>query len=322
MKRIISVSRRTDVPAFYGEWFMGRVEEGFAGVVNPFGGKKYLVPLKREDVICFVFWSKDFTPFLDNLKLLDSLGYKFYFNYTVTGLPGIFESNVQKAPAIESLKELSATYSPRHINWRFDPIIISSISDRDFWLRAFRQFARELEGYVERCYFSFVVNYGKVVRNFAEFEKTHNLKIYDPTDDFKIDLANDLADIAAGHGMQMCSCCGDYLLGEKIKKAHCIDGRIIDELFSPPGFAPNEKPTRNQCGCTESSDIGTYDTCPHGCIYCYANMNKPKARAAFENHDPASAFLGYPKTQSDLWLDEIKTRANKDLLNNGNCCRG
>ncbi|MHC4619522.1 MAG: DUF1848 domain-containing protein [Planctomycetota bacterium] len=307
MKRIISASRRTDIPAFYGDWFMTRIRESFAGVVNPFGGKRYLVPLKPEDVVCFVFWSKDFTPFLGNLKILDSLGYKFYFNYTVTGLPAIFESNVNKQSAIDSLKELSRTYSPTHINWRFDPIIISTVTDRDFWLRAFREITAELEGCVERCYFSFVVNYGKVIRNFTEFENVHNLKIYDPDNNLKIELANELADIAAGHGIRMYSCCGDYLLGDKIKKARCIDGRIIDQLFSPDGFTYSEKPTRNECGCTESSDIGTYDTCPHGCIYCYANMNKPKARAAFQNHDPASTFLGYSKTQSDHWLDEIKT---------------
>ncbi|MHC4499304.1 MAG: DUF1848 family protein, partial [Planctomycetota bacterium] len=220
--------------------------------------------------------------------------------------PGIFESNVKKDSAIDSLKELSRLYSPKHINWRFDPIIISSICDRDFWLRAFEGFAAELEGYVERCYFSFVVNYGKVVRNFAEFEKSHNLKIYDPDSDFKIGLANEVADIAGNHGIQMYSCCGDYLVNNKIKKAHCIYGRIIDELFSPPNFACNEKPTRNQCGCSESSDIGTYDTCPHGCVYCYANMNKPKASNAFKNHDLTSAFLGYSKMESHHWLEEIK----------------
>jgi hypothetical protein len=316
MKRIISVSRRTDIPASYGDWFMGRIKDGLAGVLNPFGGKRYLVPLRPEDVVCFVFWSKDFTPFLDNLKILDTLGYKFYFNYTITGLPNAFESNVQKGRAIGSLKELSRLYSPRRINWRFDPIIISSICDRDFWLQAFEGFAAELEGYVERCYLSFVVNYGKVVRNFAEFQKTHDLKIYDPTDDFKIGLANDLADIAGNHGIQMYSCCGDYLVNKQIKKAHCIDGRIIDELFSPAISTYNDKPTRKECGCTESSDIGTYDTCPHGCVYCYANMNKPKARAVFENHDPASAFLGYTKTQSDQWIAKMgnqKTCSLQDL---------
>jgi hypothetical protein len=109
----------------------------------------------------------------------------------------------------------------------------------------------------------------------------------------------------------MFSCCGDYLVGEKIEKAHCIDGRIIEGLFFPDGFSYIDKPTRKECGCTESSDIGTYDTCPHGCVYCYANMNKPKAYNAFRNHDASSAFLGYSKAQSDHWLGEIKTEKSK-----------
>jgi len=184
MKRTISVSRRTDIPVFYGDWFMGRLKEGFAGVVHPFGGQRYIVSLKPEDVVCFVFWSKNFSPFIENLKIIDSLGYKFYFNYTVTGLPGVFETNLDKRSAIETLKQLSAMYSPKHINWRFDPIVISAISDRNFWLRAFEELAGEFEGVVERCYLSFVVNYGKVVRNFAEFEKSHSLKIFDCSSDF------------------------------------------------------------------------------------------------------------------------------------------
>jgi hypothetical protein len=129
MKQIISVSRRTDIPAFYGDWFMNRLNDGFAGVVNPFGGQRYIVSLKPQDVVCFVFWSKNFAPFLEDLKAIDRMGYKFYFNYTVTGLPTVFESNVDKQTAIETLKQLSQMYSPRHINWRFDPIIISSISE-------------------------------------------------------------------------------------------------------------------------------------------------------------------------------------------------
>jgi len=312
MKRIISVSRRTDVPAFYGDWFMARLNDGFAGVVNPFGGRRYIVSLKPRDVVCFVFWSKNFTPFLENLKAIDQMGYKFYFNYTVTGLPNIFESNVDKRTAVETLKQLSQMYSPRHINWRFDPIIISSICDRDFYVNAFEELAAEFEGYVERCYFSFVVNYGKVVRNFAEFEKSHGLKIFDCDSDFKIDLANELAAIAENHGIRMFSCCGDYLVGEKIKKAHCIDGSIIGQLFYPQGLQYTQKPTRKECGCTESTDIGAYDTCPHGCIYCYANMNKPKAYKAFENYDKSSAFLGYSKSQSDRWLKEIRTAQTEE----------
>jgi len=306
MKRIISVSRRTDVPAFYGDWFMARLAEGFAGIVHPFGGQRYIVSLKPEDVVCFVFWSKNFSPFLENLRTIENMGYNFYFNYTVTGLPSVFESKVEREAAIKTLKQLSKTYSPKHINWRFDPIITSSISDRDFFIRGFEELASEFAGYVERCYFSFVARYGKVIRNFTEFEKSQGLKIFDCSRDFKIELANELAAIADRYGIEMFSCCGDYLIGDKIKKAHCIDGRIIEQLFSPDDFSYKTKPTRAECGCTESTDIGTYDTCPHGCVYCYANTNKRRAFNTFRNHDKNSAFLGYTKAQSDNWLDELQ----------------
>ena len=306
MKRIISVSRRTDIPAFYGDWFMSRLKDGFAGVVHPFGGKKYIVSLKTQDVVCFVFWSKNFKPFLENLKIIDSLGYKFYFNYTVTGLPQVFESNVEKQAAIETLKELSRMYSTQHINWRFDPIIISSACDRDYYIKAFEGLASRFEGVVERCYFSFVIKYGKVVRNFEKLAKQTGVRVIDKRNNFKIELANELVSIAERFGIQMFSCCGDYLVGEKIKKAHCVDGGIIEELFFPEGFSYSTKPTRKECGCTESTDIGTYDTCPHGCVYCYANVNKKKAFKAAGKLEPSSAFLGYSKSQSDKWVAEIK----------------
>jgi len=311
MKRIISVSRRTDIPAFYGDWFMQRLKEGFAGVVNPFGGKKYIVSLRPQDVVCFVFWSKNFSPFIDNLKIIAESDYKFYFNYTITALPGLFENNVEKEAAIETLKQLSRIYSPAHINWRFDPIILSCTYDRDFYIRAFEQLASEFAGYVERCYFSFVTLYNKVKRNFQELERTQELGIKDCGEDYKIELANDLAVIAARYEIQLFSCCGDYLVNGNIKKAHCIDGGIIESLFFPDGLRYKDKPTRKECGCTASTDIGTYDTCPHGCVYCYANMNKQKARKSFKNHDKESAFLGFSKSDSDRWLDEIKFSGSK-----------
>ena len=303
VKRIISVSRRTDIPAFYGDWFMRRVAEGYAGVVNPFGAQRYRVPLMRDDVACLVFWSKDFTPFVSHLETLDRLGYRFYFNYTVTGLPSVFESHVDKPAALATLKELSRRYSPAHINWRFDPIILSSISDEAFYLRAFAARAGELEGLVERCYFSFVTRYGKVLRNFEQLEQTSGVRVVEPSAQAKIDLANRLAAIAAEHGITMHSCCGDYLVGERIQKAHCIDGALIERLFYPEGFACKDKGTRPECGCTESFDIGTYNTCPHGCLYCYANANRTSARKAFDGHDANSAFLGFSRAQSEGWLD-------------------
>jgi hypothetical protein len=313
MKRIVSVSRRTDIPAFYGQWFMGRVREGFAGVVNPFGGKRYVVSLQPEDVTCFVFWSKDFTPFLPHLETLDRLGYRFYFNYTVTGLPSVFESHVDRSAALATLKRLSRQYSPPHVNWRFDPIVFSDISDGEFYLSVFEELAAELEGLVERCYFSFVTEYGKVRRNFAHLQETAGVKVLQRSQDEKVELASQLAAIAERHGIRMYSCCGDYLVGETIRKGHCIDGAVIEQLFFPDGLEYKAKPTREECGCTESADIGTYDTCPHGCVYCYANADKCTADRAFGNHDVDSAFLGFGKNRSDAWLGEIgRSRSDED----------
>jgi len=305
MKRIISVSRRTDVPAFYGDWFMGRLKEGFVGVLNPYGGQKYIVSLRPEDVSAIVFWSKNFGPFMKNLEAIERMGYRFYFNCTVTALPDVFEERVDKRSAIEALKRLSRMYSAKHINWRFDPVIISSICDRAYYVRRFERLACELAGDVERCFFSFVTEYGKVKRNFDELERTAGVRVIRATDEFKIELANELAEIAASYGIRLFSCCGDYLVGGRVGKAHCIDGAVIEELFYPKVFSYSLKPTRQQCGCTESTDIGAYDTCPHGCVYCYANAETLKVRRAYKRHEVESAFLGCGKSESDVWLGKI-----------------
>jgi len=312
MKRIISASRRTDIPAFYGDWFMNRLKEGFVGYVNPFGGQKYIVSLKPDDVLCFVFWSKNFEPFIKKLKAMESKGYKFYFNYTITGLPNIFECNVvERARAISALKELCRMYSPKHINWRYDPIIISDITDYDFHVENFEGIASALEGYVERCYFSYAVRYGKVERNFGRFQKKHDVEIIDPSNGLKIKLANKLSNIAEQYKIEMLSCCSDCFLSPNIGKAHCIDGRIIEDLFFKNGFKYGEKPSRKECGCTKSTDVGSYDTCPHACIYCYANINKKRANSRFENRDENASFLGYTKEKSDRWISDVKRKENE-----------
>ena len=313
MSKIVSVSRRTDIPAFYGDWFINRLKDGFAGYVNPFGGQKYIVPLKPEDVTCFVFWSKNYKPFIDKLKIIEEMGYKFYFNYTITGLPDIFECNlVERETAIESLKDLSNLYSPRHINWRYDPIIITDSTDLEFHIKNFDNIASKLEGYVERCYFSFALQYGKVKRSFDKFQNENNVIITDPDINFKNEVANELANIADKYGIKMLTCCNDTLLSQKIGKAHCVDGNIIEELFYKNGFKHGGKPTRKDCGCTDSVDVGAYDTCPHGCVYCYANMNKTIAETRFQNHDANSVFLGYNKVESDEWVEEINKNKPKN----------
>ncbi len=309
MQRIISVSRRTDVPAFYGDWFMRRMAAGFAGWENPFGRQRYLVSLRREDVLCLAFWSKNYRPFLTHARTLQSHGWPCFFNYTITGLPAVFECNLVPAEdAVDSLKALSARFSPDHLTWRYDPVVVSERTPAAFHVARFAELAAQLEGYVTRCAFSFPVRYGKVERNFAAFERENGFRILDPDIPERCELAGRLAEIGARHGIGLHTCCGDYLIGGRIAKAHCLDGEAIARLYYGGTWQGVERPTRKECGCTESVDIGAYDTCPHGCIYCYANVNKAKAAKSFAAHDPAASFLGYGREESDRFVEEIRRR--------------
>ncbi|MBF0429751.1 MAG: DUF1848 domain-containing protein [Fibrobacteria bacterium] len=290
-KPIISVSRRTDVPAFYGDWFMHRLKAGFASYRNPFNGQTYSVSLKREDVSCFVFWSKNYLHFLKHLPEIKRLGYGLFFNFTITALPRPFENNVvDTTTAINTLKQLSDNYSPRHLNWRYDPIVISDITGYDHHKKTFEQLARQLEGHVHRCYISFVNGYGKVKRAFEVIRQQKSITVYSPEQAQKLKLLEQLSEIATAHGMNIYSCCDDTLVQSSIKKGRCIDGNLIASLYpSTPGV--KKGPTRKECGCTESIDIGAYDTCPHGCTYCYANSNIQKATSHLHNHNILSETL-------------------------------
>jgi len=313
MQRVISVSRRTDVPAFYGDWFMRRMEAGFAGWENPFGRQRYLVSLRREDVLCLAFWSKNYRPFLPHLRSLKAQGWPCFFNYTITGLPAAFESNLVPAEdAIDSLKALAGLFSPDHVTWRYDPVVVSERTPAAYHLERFAKLAAALDGHVTRCAFSFPVRYGKVERNFAKFEREQGFRILDPSLAERQDLAGQLAEIGARHGIGLYTCCGDYLIGGRIRKAHCVDGEAISRICHGGGWRGVARPTRKECGCVESVDIGCYDTCPHGCIYCYANIHKEQAAKRHQEHDPESAFLGCARAVADAYVTAIRVQAKPD----------
>ncbi len=292
MMNIVSVSRRTDVPAFYSTWFMNRVRGGRVKYANPFGGQQYEVSLLPEDVHAFVFWSKDYMPLLKYLPELESRGYDFYFHFTITGLPAVLEEHVPPfKEAIRTFKLLSERYGPKRVIWRFDPIIISNITGPDYYKAIFTEIAACLKGETERCYFSFVCLYEKVRKNLLKLETTNNVICTDPDRTFKISLANDLAELASEYGITLYSCCGSYLVSGKIKKAQCIDGELLYTLFPHKPKQTKVNPTRKECGCVVSRDIGAYDTCPHGCIYCYANINKELAYKRHKIHNPEADML-------------------------------
>jgi hypothetical protein len=285
MSTIISASRRTDIPAFYMPWFMNRLRAGSVAYPNPFGGQIHTVSLRPEDVHSFVFWSKFYGPFLCHVDEIQSRGYVFYAHYTITGAPPHLEP---KAPrwerAVRVFHDLAARTSPQHVQWRFDPILFTDDLDAAFYINRFRQIAAALEGATTRCYFSFAVFYTKAVRR---LEKA-GIHYIDPPLEARQALVETLVTIAADHGMTLYACCQANLLNERVHQAHCVDADLLAELFPDRPLSRIARPTREQCGCFASRDIGVYDTCPFGCLYCYANAGQTLTQL---DHDPHSLML-------------------------------
>lgn len=269
---IISASRRTDIPAFHTDWFVNALTQRILSYREPFSGTMRSVSLRPERIHSIVFWSRDYSKLIPRLSLIEAMGYCFCFHFTITGYPRIFDRNVIDAEdAIEQAKVLARLSSPDHVLWRFDPLIISDISDGNHLISQFTSLAQKLKGVTNRCYISFVQFYGRVKRNLQRLERETSVRCYDPPVEEKLSIARKISEIAAENGMRLFSCCCDYLVGDLIEKAHCIDGNLLRQLFPGKPLIGSVRPTRKGCGCFASQDIGTYNTCSHGCIYCYAN---------------------------------------------------
>jgi DNA repair photolyase len=286
--QIISASRRTDIPAFYLPWFMGRVRAGMARCLHPFTGEVLEISLRREHVHSIVFWTKNGRPLLEQLEELDDLGYPFCCHFTITGIAPELEPQVPAwDDAVDSFQQLSRRMGPERIWWRFDPILLTADLDVAYYVERFKILAAALQGYTTRCFFSFADFYGKVRRRLTQ----EAIPAVEPNATDKQLLAQELARIAAACGMALLSCCNDEVVGPTVGKAHCIDAALLAGLFPERALQRRSRPTRKQCGCSASRDIGMYDTCPHLCIYCYANQNGPRVRARHQRHDPQADML-------------------------------
>ncbi|MBM3241186.1 DUF1848 domain-containing protein [Candidatus Poribacteria bacterium] len=302
MMRIISVSRRTDIPSFYTKWFMNRIRDGFCHWINPFGGQVYRVSLQPEDCLALVFWTRNPTPLIRHLDFLRREGYRFYFHFTINGYPKILESHNPPAHTmVAALQRLADLISPELTFWRYDPILLNEVTSEAYHLKQFDFLSRQLEGYTNRCYFSYVAFYGKTERNLRWVEREHNLSFQRPSIEEQRHLAHQLRDIGATRGITLYSCCHDGLIGDGIEKAHCIDSALIARLRPDLNRHLQASPTRQDCGCAESVDIGAYDTCPYGCVYCYANHSRDIALRRMRAHDPNDTVLWRPSTlRTDL----------------------
>lgn len=292
---IISASYKTDIPAFYGEWFLKRLEAGYCKMVNPYNNQVYRVGLKREEVEGVVFWTKNLGPFLSGLEMVRERGFPFVVQYSINGYPRTLEFSVVEAKrSINHMKVIADKFGPKVAVWRYDPIVFSSVTPIDFHRRNFEALAKALEGTTNEVVVSFAQIYKKTLRNMNWAAEEFGFSWEDPADEVKRSLAAELAQIAKAYGMQLTMCSQRQYVTEGVEEARCVDARRLEEVAGQPIIA-NLKGNRPECGCYASRDIGDYDTCPHGCVYCYAVQNRELAQSRYREHDPESEFLSTPQ---------------------------
>lgn len=283
---ILSASRRTDIPAFFSDWFFARMREGYACVRNPFNPRQVSrVDLSPEVVDCIVFWSKNPEPMLPRLDELE--GYAYYFQYTLNGYGQEVEPGLPSLDRrTDTFLRLSERLGKERVVWRYDPIFFSGAYTPEAHLERFERMAARLSGAAEKCVVSLMDEYpGKNTRALAR------LGAYRPEEGELERFFAALGEIARRWGFTAATCAESLSL-ERYGIGHnsCIDRRLIERLTGYP-LKVGRDGQRPDCLCAKCEDIGAYDTCPHGCVYCYANARPGTVRKMFGQYEPDSPLL-------------------------------
>ncbi|MGN0506476.1 MAG: DUF1848 domain-containing protein [Lachnospiraceae bacterium] len=306
---ILSVSRRTDIPNYYSDWFYERIREGFLYVRNPMNPHQVSrISLSPELVDCIVFWTKNPEPMMARLSELAD--YNYYFQFTLTGYGTDLERNVphKKEVMIPVFKRLSGQIGVKRVIWRYDPILFTERYSAAYHVKAFGQIAAALSGYTKKCVISFVDTYAK---NRKSMER---IGVRELPEEEQKEFARKLAEIAHQNGMSIATCAEKLDLSDcGIEHNACIDPALIEEIVGCKLRAKKDANQRSECGCVESVEVGTYHTCKNGCLYCYANQSEARAEQGASLYDIHSPILCGHLSEQDV-ITERKITSLK--LNN------
>ena len=281
---ILQTGQRTDIPAFYGQWLINRINEGFVDVRNPYNPNlitRYMINHNTVDGIAFC--TKNPLPFIQYLPQIAE--YRQYWHMTITPYGTDIEPYVPAYERIiEGFKFISHNLNPQSVVWRYDPIIVNHNYSVDFHYESFYKLAKSLSGYTDTVVASYLDIYDKVLRNYPEGNR--------PSQDVQIKLMKELVKIANQFGMTLKTCGeGDTFKSIGADTSGCLITDCYERAWNVKLKAPKRTPARPECNCYIHVDIGAYDTCSHFCRYCYANTNQQAVRRNRTNHDPQSSLL-------------------------------
>lgn len=270
---IISASRRSDIAAFHTEWFMEQVRKGFVDVRNPYNARQVSrIPLDPESVDVFVFWTRNPLPLLPYMDELEARGYRSAFLVTVMDYPRELEPATPRVPeAVEALARLFERVGKYRIAWRYDPILLSSITPASFHEEAFSRLSEQIAPYVSRCIVSVFDPYWQALKRLKLLQSL-GFRLFDRNEEQQAlaELLPQMASVSSRLGLEIQSCCEGDRLAPWIRPGACIDPLFLQKAFGRTFPSAKARGQRLGCLCAGSKDIGTYGTCRHGCLYCYA----------------------------------------------------
>ena len=305
---IISASRRTDIPAHYSEWLFNRLREEYVLVRNPMNPHQiWNVNLSPDVVDGIVFWTKNPLPMMERIHKLDK--YAYYFQFTLTPYERDIEPYLpsKELVILPAFQKLSQEIGRERVIWRYDPILFTSKYTVKFHVATFESMVKRLAPYTEKCIISFLDFYKNVENNLTPFG------IEESTTEMQYEIMQNFSEIATKYGIEINICCENINLeGLNVRHSRCIDKDLFERISGYKLKVDKDENQRQICGCATSIDIGAYNTCLHGCKYCYANSNSQKAKTGFFAHDPASPLL-LGKVRKDDYILERKVSSMKDL---------
>ena len=302
---ILNTGLRTDIPGFFSEWFYNRIEDGFVYVRNPYAKNQiYSYRLDPELIDCIIFCTKNPKPMFENLEKIDK--FNQYWHITITPYEKEIEPNVPPInDVLESFKYLSKKLGKENVTLRYDPIFINEKYTLEKHIESFEYIINSLSGYTTEAIISFIDLYEKTKRNFP--------KAIEVTKDERLKLGKEFAQIGKKNNITIKTCVeGSELDKFGIDSSGCMTKEVIERAINKNLNIPKQKARNGECYCLLNNDIGEYNTCDHGCLYCYANSNKRLVKRNLKLHDPKSPILIGEIKEDDI----IKEMNQKSLIIN------
>lgn len=302
---ILNTGLRTDIPGFFSEWFYNRIDEGFVYVRNPYAKNQiYSYRLDPELIDCIIFCTKNPKPMLENLEKIDK--FNQYWHITINPYEKEIEPNVPPMnDVLESFKYLSKKLGKENVTLRYDPIFINEKYTLEKHIESFEYIANSLSDYTTEAIISFIDLYEKTKRNFPKAKEVNK--------DERLKIGKEFAQIGKKNNIIIKTCVeGTELDKFGIDSSGCMTKEVIERAINKNLNIPKQKARNGECYCLLNNDIGEYNTCNHGCLYCYANSNKKLVKRNIRLHNPKSPILIGEIKEDDM----IKEMNQKSLIIN------